>query len=142
VRKINALLDLRLTNEVSSEEFKSHKEKLLQEKHKYDELINDATNRVETWLDRAEKMLNFAETAKSRFELGNMNDKRKILGALGSNLSLLDRKLSVTLTKPLELVGEVAHEVQALHKRLEPHHPIENIEVYEKSYAKNKKWGE
>ena len=24
---------------------------------------------------------------------------------------------------------------------LEPHHPIENIEAYEKSYAKNEKWG-
>lgn len=108
---------------------------------KYDELINDAANRVETWLDRAEKMLNFAETAKRRFELGTLDDKRDILAALGSNLSLLDRNLSVALTKPLELVGEVAPEVQALHKRLEPHHPIENIEAYEKSYAKNEKWG-
>ncbi len=96
---------------------------------------------METWLDRAEKMLNFAETAKNRFELGGMDDKRDILAALGSNLSLLDRNLSITLTKPLELVGEVAPEVQALHKRLEPRYPLENIEVYEKSYAKNEKWG-
>jgi len=141
-RKLDALFDLRLSGEINSEEFSRHKEKLIQEKHKYDELINDATQRVETWLDRAETMLNFAETAKSRFELGTIDDKRDILASLGSNLSLLDRKLSIPLAKPLELVGEVAPEVQALHKRLEPHHPIENTEVYEKSYAKNKKWGE
>ena len=70
-----------------------------------------------------------------------MDDKRYVLATLGSNLSLLDRKLSVTLQKPLELVGEVAHDVQALHKRLEPRYPLENIEVYEKNYAENKKWG-
>ncbi len=141
-RKLDALLDLRLSGEVSSEEFSKHKEKLIQEKHKYEELINDSNNRAETWLDRAETMLNFAETAKDRFELGTIDDKRDILAALGSNLFLLDRKLSIPLDKPLELVGEVAPGVQALHKRLEPHHPVENTEVYEKSYAKNEKWGE
>jgi len=141
-RKLDALFDLRLSGEVSPDEFSRHKEKLLEEKHKYEELINDSNNRVETWLDRAEKMLNFAETAKGRFELGDLEDKRHILAALGSNLSLFDRKLSISLSKPLELVEEVAPEVQALHKRLEPRHPIENTEVYERSYASNKKWGE
>ena len=140
-RKLDALFDLRLSGEISPDEFAKHKTKLLSEKHKYEELMNDSNNRVETWLDRAEKMLQFAETAKSRFELGGLDDKRDILAALGSNLSLLDRKLSITLTKPLELVGEVAPDVQALHKRLEPRYPLENIEAYEKSYAKNENWG-
>jgi len=141
-QKLDALLDLRLSGEINPEEFLNHKEKLLQEKHKYEELINDANNRVETWLDRAEKMLNFAETAKNRFELGTIDDKRDILASLGSNLSLFEKKLSITLDKPIELVEEVAPEVRALHKRLEPLYPIENTEVYENSYAKNKKWGE
>jgi hypothetical protein len=81
------------------------------------------------------------ETAKKRFELGGLEDKREILATLGWNPSLLDKKLSIPLTKPLELVEEVAPEVQALHKRLEPHHPVENIGVYERDYAKNEKWG-
>ncbi len=140
-RKLDALFDLRLSGEVNAEEFSRHKEKLLQEMRKYEELLRDTNNRVETWLERAEKMLEFAETAKKRFELGELEDKREIMATLGWNPSLLNKKLSIPLTKPLELVGEVAPEVQALHKRLEPHHPIENIEAYEKSYAKNEKWG-
>lgn len=142
VRKLNALFDLRLTGEVSPEEFKAHKANLLKEKHIYDELINDATIRTETWLDRAEKMLEFAETAKGRFELGDLNEKREILAGLGLNLSLFDKKLSIQLTSPLELVLEVAPEVQALHKRLEPRYPIENKRAYEESYAQIEKWGE
>jgi site-specific DNA recombinase len=140
-KKLDALFDLRLTGEVSPEEFAVHKAKLLKEKHKYEELMKDANDRVETWLERAEKMLNFAETAKSRFELGGFEDKREILGDLGLNLSLLDRNLSIPLKKPVELVEEVAPEVQALHKRLEPRYPLDNIDVYEKAYSKNKNWG-
>ncbi len=141
-RKLDALFDLRLSGEVSPDEFAQHKEKLLQEKHKYEELMNDSNNRVETWLDRAEKMLIFAETAKSRFELGDMDDKRYVLATLGSNLTLINKKLTTPLAKPLELVGEVAPDVQALHKRLEPRYPLENTAVYEKNYAKIKEWGE
>jgi len=142
VRKLNALLDLRLSDEISSEEFKTHKASLIKEKHKYDELIKDSTNRTETWLDRAEKMLDFSETAKNKFELGGLDDKRDILAALGSNLSLFDKKITITLKKPLELVEEVAPEVQALHNRFEPLYPVENKSTWEEKYAENKKWGE
>jgi len=148
VRKLHALFDLRLTGEVSPEEFKTHKATIIKEKHKYEELISDTNNRVETWLDRAEQMLNFAETAKPRFELGGMDDKRDILVALGSNLSLLDRKLSISLTQPLELVGEVAPEVQALHARppagqaeLEPAQSKAPQRFWKAEYSKNAKWG-
>ena len=50
MRKLTALLDLRLSGEVNQEEFKTHKANLLKEKHKYEELINDSHNRFETWL--------------------------------------------------------------------------------------------
>lgn len=141
-RKLDALFDLRLSGEIGPEEFATHKEKLLQEKHKYDELINDATNRVETWLDRAEKMLNFAETAKSRFELGDLDEKREILADLGSNLSLFNQKLDVIVKKPVELMEEVAPEVQDLHKRFEPAYILENQKTYDEYYNKNENWGE
>ena len=134
-QKLDALFDLRLSGDVTQEEFSAHKERLLEEKNKYEELINDANRRVETWLD-------FAETARKRFEHGSMDDRRDIiLAALGSNLLLFNKKLRITLTKPLELVQNVAPDVQTLHKRLEPIYPIENTEFYEKSYAKNVRWG-
>ncbi len=141
-RKLDTLFDLRLGGEISPEEFATHKEKLLQEKHKYEDLMNDSNNRVENWLDRAEKMLNFAETAKSRFELGDLEEKRKILADLGSNLSLFKQKLDVIMKKPVELMEEVAPEVQELHKRFEPAYMLENKKTYEDFYNKNEKWGE
>ena len=140
-RKLDALFDLRLTGEVNQKEFLRHKEKLLKEKHKYEELIEDANNRAETWLGRAEKMLHFAETAKLRFELGTLDEKREILATLGSNFILLDKKLSISLSKPLELVAEVAPEIKALHSRLEPPKSKAPQGFWEAHYAKNEKWG-
>jgi len=141
-RKLDALFDLRLSGEISPEEFSRHKEKILQEKHKYEELMNDSNNRIETWLDRAEKMLNFAETAKNKFELGTLDDKRDVLAGLGSNLSLFNQLLGVTVSQPIELMEEVAPEVQELHKRFEPAYLIEKQKTYEDLYAENEKWGE
>ena len=60
---------------------------------------------------------------------------------LGSNLSLKDRKLSIPVDKKLALFQTIAPEVQELHNRLEPRYPLDNIEVYERNYAKNEKWG-
>ena len=68
-RKLDALFDLRLSGEISPDEFAKHKEKLLQEKHKYEELMDDSNNRVETWLDRAgkiETLLTIQKQSRSR----------------------------------------------------------------------------
>ncbi len=140
-KNINALLDMRIANEITPEEFVDKKALLLKEKHHYEELINDANRRVETWLARAEKLLNFAETAKVRFELGDLNKKHEILAALGSNLVLLDQKLVVSLTKPMELIQEVAPEVQELHSRLEPTQLVGPQRDLENLYSQNPKWG-
>jgi len=86
-------------------------------------------------------MLEFAETAKSRFELGTLEDKREILAGLGSNLILSDQKLTISLAKPLDLVNNVAPEVRALHNRLEPTQSEAPQGFWEASYASNENWG-
>ncbi len=132
---------MRLNGEITPEEFKAQNEKLLREKNKYEELLNDVTKSQETWLSRAEKLFIFAETAKKRFENGSIEDKREILSALGSNLLLTNRKLNVSLDNGLGMFLEVAPEVQALHNRLEPLQLVGNTNTWEDLYDKNRKWG-
>ena len=119
-RKLDTLLNMRLNGELTLEEYTDKKEALLKEKGKYKELLNDISHRQETWLDRAEKLFSFAETAKEKFENGALEDKREILSGLGSNLLLTDRKLDVSVDNRIGLFLDVAPGVQALHKRLEP----------------------
>jgi len=117
------------------------KDDLIRKKQKYEELINDTQNRIETWLQRAEDTFSFAETAKKRFETGTLDDKRQILSCLGSNLILTGRKLRISVYKSLALFQEVAPAVQNLHNRLEPMQVADSITDWETLYAQNKKWG-
>ncbi len=132
---------MRLNGEISPEEFKVRNEELLKEKYKYEKLLKDTSHRQETWLDRAEKLFSFAETAKHRFENGSMEDRREILSCLGSNLLLTDRKLEVSLDNGLGMFLEVAPEVQALHYRLEPLQLAGKSIGWDDLYAKNENWG-
>lgn len=141
-RRLDSLLALRLNNEIDAEEFKRGKEELLTEKKHLEELIGDANYRIETWLDRAEKVLEFAETAKKRFEAGDLEAKKDVLSSLGSSLILKDRTLSLRLNPPLELMKNVAPEVQALHESLEPAQVPATQAAWEGIYSQNEKWGE
>ena len=95
-----------------------------------------------TWLDRAEKALEFAETAKQRFETGDLEAKKDILSCLGSSLVLQNRTLSLRLNPPLELMKTVAPEVQAFHESLEPAQVPTTQAGWEDAYSQNEKWGE
>jgi hypothetical protein len=115
---------------------------LTEEKKRSEEILSDASHRAETWLDQAERLLSFAETARKRFETGDLAVKRDILSCLGSNLVLADRRLEIQMQKPLALFRQFAPEVQALHKRLEPPKTPKNQGEWEALYARNKNWGD
>ncbi len=140
-KKLNALVEMRLNGELNSEEYLSKKETILQERQKCEELLTDGSSRADTWLDRAEKLFDFAETAKKRFEKGSLDVKREILSCLGTNFTLKVRTLHLETMKPLILMNQVAPAVQALHKRLEPHKIPISQGALEVLYAKNKGWG-
>lgn len=141
-KKLDALFNMRLNNEISAEEYAQKKDILVQEKSNYEGLIVDTQARIETWLKRAEDMFSFAETAERRFETGTLEDKRHVLSCLGSNLVLSGKQLQIQVDKNLALFQEVAPEVKSLHNRLEPTQPVDSMTSWEALYAQNKKWGD
>ena len=64
-------------------------------------------------------------------------EKRQILSALGSNLLLKDKKLNITIQKPLLLIEKAAKEVKVIHEKLEPLKKPVNTEEIEKIYSRN-----
>jgi len=102
LKKIDNLIDMRAGNEITEQQFKDKKSKLVQKKIKLQELLKDTDKRVDAWLERAEEALIFAKNAKLAFENGNLQRKREILNTLGSNLLLIDRKLRINLENCLD----------------------------------------
>ncbi|MCP4481331.1 MAG: hypothetical protein GY817_00685 [bacterium] len=139
--KIDTLFNMRLNEEIEAEEYSYQKNKLKEEKSKYEELLNDTNNRVFTWIDEAEKLLEFAEKAKERFENGDLKTKGKILSLLGSNLLLKNKVLSIKLNPVFEMLKKVAPEVRDLHLRLEPQKSIDNKGYVDSLNTEYKNWG-
>jgi DNA invertase Pin-like site-specific DNA recombinase len=140
-QQLSALLEMRLNGELTPQEYLAKKEAILQERQKIEALLADGTNRADNWLERAERLFDFAETAKRRFETGDLEVKREILGCLGTNLVLKNRTLHLSTVGPIAMMRELAPSVRAIHQRLEPVNTLEKRARLELSYARNEKWG-
>jgi len=137
LKKIDNLIDMRSAEDITQKEFLKKKSELNQEKIRLEELLADSGDRINKHLEKAEQTFLFAEKAKETFENGDIKDKKTILAALGSNLILKDKKLSIVIQKPLFLIEKVAQHVKAINQRLEPlKKRLTNSEL-EKIYLQN-----
>ncbi len=118
--KLDNLIDLRAGAEITADEFAHRKAILTDEKARLELLVNDAHQRTDEWLNTADKYFSFAESARSAFSSGTLETKKEILATLGSNLTLVNRKLNVLLPKPLELMQKASAETRKIHARFEP----------------------
>ncbi len=124
IRKIDNLIDMRANGELTEEEFKGRKQTLLSEKDRLQELLKDTDKRVENWLEVAERGFNFAEKAAAVFaeakENNDLETRKEIFAALGSDLLLKDRKLSIDWDNLLFPMQTMSKEVRSIKAGLEP----------------------
>jgi site-specific DNA recombinase len=104
---------------LSDEEYGQQRSQLLKEKADFEELLRDVGYRVEQWLKLSEETFEFACAAKSQFAKGDAKTKNQILLAIGSNLTLKDKKLCIEATKPLLILEK------SLCGRCQENRPIE-----------------
>jgi hypothetical protein len=105
---------------LSDEEYGRQRFDLLKEKARLEELSRDTGQRIEAWLTSAEKIFEFACTAPARFTKGDFATKKEILAAVGSNLTLKDKKLCIEAIKPFVILGKSLMDVAREESRLEP----------------------
>jgi site-specific DNA recombinase len=120
IKKIDGLIEMRANNEITIEEFTPRKSELNKEKTRLIELLKDQDQQIDDWLNKAEQLFDFAKSAKTKFENSSLKEKGNILYQLGSNLSLLDGKLSISLQKPLVHVENMVNIMSTDSGRLEP----------------------
>jgi len=86
---------------LSDEEYAQKKNSLLQEKHQMEEQLRDKEQSFEEWLRLCERAFDFAVYAPCWFEEGDWEAKRIILSSLGSNLTLMNKKVAINIAHPL-----------------------------------------
>ncbi|MDD8019899.1 MAG: hypothetical protein PHU81_01755 [Acidobacteriota bacterium] len=97
--------------------------------------MNDRGDRAEDWLETGEKIFNFACYAPYWFENGTPKEKFQILRALGSNLTLKDKKLVIELHFPFEAIGDMSARVPEVKGEFEPKKRGLNKEDFEEIYT-------
>lgn len=122
---------------LSDTEFKSQKETLMKEKTSLEERLNDTGDRISKWVELSEKTFNFACYAQYWFAKGDLQAKRQIFSALGSNLVLKDKIVRVDLEKPLKFIEEARNEVPEISPMFEPKERADTTVQLETLWSQN-----
>lgn len=102
------------------EEYKTQKQKILGEKQDTEEQIKTIKKNCEEWLELSEKTFNFCAYARFHLANGNLQRKREILTAIGQNLTLKDRILSIFEYEPFLIVRNTLEKIKEQSLALEP----------------------
>lgn len=102
LERADKLVVMRADGEISADEFKRTKDAIEDELLQIDKENVDVSERAVHWIEIADGYLNFAEKARKVFnETTDLQVKREIVQALGSNLTIMDKKANISLVAPL-----------------------------------------
>lgn len=105
---------------ISRDEIKEHKLRLMEELDQLEGRGRLVEGRTGDVVELSERTFIFAAYARFWFREGDLEQKRAVLGALGSNLTLRDKKLGVDLQKPLEVLRGMINAVPPISGAFEP----------------------
>jgi len=126
LKKLENLLQLKIAplnsdgSLLSDEDFGKQKTDLLKEKARLEDLLSTRSADPKKWLESGNRVFTFACYAEYWFKNGNPQEKHIILKALGSNLTLRDKKLAIDLYFPFEAISEIVSGVPEVTGRFEP----------------------
>lgn len=130
--KLDKLMDMRLSNLLTDEEYLYQKDRLLQEQRTIKEKLGDSEQRADNWRERVENVIDFASHAHEWFASGNFQSKRAVVFSLGSNFLLKDGMLNFNKEKVWELFSNQLPKIKLDIKSLELN---ENGSINEKTTA-------
>ncbi len=105
-RSLENLIDMRLQELITEEEFSSKKKSLEAERDETTLKMRDATGSDEKIDESVNNIFTFAHQSRIWFKKGNLKTKKQIANYFGSDWVLKDKKLGVALRKPFQLIDE------------------------------------
>ena len=93
--QIDNLTRMRTRDLIDDHEYMRERTRLKDEQSKLRDEVEKVENRADRWLELTEETFNFATYAHSTFLKGDLQKKKEIMMALGSNPTVLDGKLRI-----------------------------------------------
>jgi len=107
-RKLDNLLNLKLKDLLTDQEFVEQKSELTAKRMQLEGRLSMLESNSQIWFEPSEKLFLFLTLAKDCFLCGDRELKREILETVSSNLWLSDRKLLIEAKKPFVLAVQRA----------------------------------
>lgn len=104
LRKLDKIVDLVLNGMLTVEEGKAKKGELELEKKKLSEQLEKIDNHADTWNALTIDTFDFVKNIKERFANGTIEQRKTILRTIGSNLVIKNKKLTIEVRKPFEII--------------------------------------
>lgn len=102
--ELDGYFRMRARDEITSEEFKKIKGKLINEQINLKEKIDEAVHNQRHWLELVVEFLDNAYYARKILEEGTIEEKRKLIKDIGWYLTLKDKKLVWKLREPYDIL--------------------------------------
>ena len=102
--KLDKLLDLHLSETISTEEYTTKKQKILNQKIEISEKLSDFEKKGNHWLELCKNFILTANQAQIVALRGNFSEKKNFLKKVGSNPILRERRVFVFYKNPWKLL--------------------------------------
>ncbi|WP_341747848.1 hypothetical protein [Candidatus Tisiphia endosymbiont of Dascillus cervinus] len=101
--KLNSLIDLRLSGELSKEEFQAKKQQLKDRQYEIARLLKVYEEADDKFTDTVTMLITLASEAYETFKGSEMPQKRKMINFVFQNLKLRGKKLETSLRFPFDI---------------------------------------
>ena len=118
--QLDNLTKMRIRELINDDEYKKEKLELQAQIVKFRNQLRNTEKRADEWLELTEKTFNFATYAKSAFQNGDIQTKKEIFMALGSDSTLIDGKLNINASEWLQPIKRDYLDIEADYKRFGP----------------------
>ena len=116
--KLEKLLDLNLSNEITKKEYSDKKQKILNQKIDIQEKLRVFEQKGNRWLERTRKYILDAKQAKIIALHENLFDKKDFLKKIGSNPTLRDRDISLNIKNDWKILINFNSEFQKSRQKI------------------------
>ncbi len=105
-KKLEVLLDERLNQTITTEEYTAKKQKILNQKIENEQKLTNFERKGYRWLEPLKNFISEAHQAQIVALQGNFSEKKNFLKKVGSNHILLSQRLLITFKNPWKIVAE------------------------------------
>ncbi len=127
--RLSNLVMMRANGEIDADQLRQIQNQTNKELIHIRNELAETHNRSINWVSLANDYLNFSQNVAERFKNGGPQVKKQILSCIGSNLTIMDKKLNITRIPALVQIKKVASVYTGFSSRLEPKNPLTNKEI-------------